>query len=315
MTTDTAAQTALAKPDAPLSAEAAAALAKFDPQDAISFYFNPHIYKQCDRVAGMLAGSTVIPKHLQGNRSNCFMVVAAAFRWRKDPMLVAQHTFVTPNGTLGYEGKLIAAIINTSGQLAPNADGSPGKLKYEYFGQEDTPGRGIRVYARLKGESQDREIKGTVAKWATTHNGSPWPKQPDEQLAYRGARAWGRKHTPELVLGMDADAGPSAEAEEPRDVTPPAAAKADPLIAAVSVPVEVVTPAADAPKGCAHPGLAGRTAAPGKALVCGDCGEEFRGPDREPGADDDAGDAPQPGLFAQEVAKVEEAARGKKGGR
>jgi hypothetical protein len=44
-----------------------------------------------------------------------------------------------------------------------------------------------------------------------------WTKQPDQMLAYSGSRIWGRRHCPEVLLGMlFAD-----ELEDMIDVTPP----------------------------------------------------------------------------------------------
>lgn len=165
----------------------------FDPKDPISFYLDTGIFEQLQRVAKMMATSSLVPAHLQQKVSDCFLVVAQAFRWGMDPFSVAQHTFVL-KGKLGYEGKLIAALVNASGRVE-------GNLRPSYSGTGDA--RKIVITGRLKGETQDREVEGTVGGWKTDNE--MWRKDPDQIGYYRGAREWARRHMPEVVLGIIAD--------------------------------------------------------------------------------------------------------------
>jgi hypothetical protein len=57
-------------------------------------------------------------------------VVSRALTWRLDPYAVAQATYQTPNGQVGYYGSLCQAIIENSGRLDP----SYGGVKYEHVG-------------------------------------------------------------------------------------------------------------------------------------------------------------------------------------
>ena len=86
---------------------------------------------QLQRVAKLMSSASLAPAHLrgEGKLGDCFLVAAQAFRWRMDPFSVAQHTYVL-SGKLGYEGKLIAAIVNASGKLQ-------GSLDYRYSGSGD----------------------------------------------------------------------------------------------------------------------------------------------------------------------------------
>ena len=88
-------------------------------------------------------------------------------------------------------GKLAAGVINAKGKLAE-------RLNYDYTGEGDT--REVRVFARFASEDKPREVS-VKFKDAKTAN-EQWKKQPDQQLAYAGARTWGRRHTPELLLGI-----------------------------------------------------------------------------------------------------------------
>jgi len=167
----------------------------YNPDDPVALYMQPSVFAQLQRVAKLMATSQLVPKHLQGDDkiSDCFLVVAQAFRWRMDPFAVAQCSFVL-SGKLGYEGKLIAAVINASPRLAVS-------LNYEYDGKGDD--RRVRVFATLRGEDKPREVFGTVGEWATQN--PKWKTMQDQMLSYRGAREWSRRHMPEAVLGVYAD--------------------------------------------------------------------------------------------------------------
>lgn len=165
----------------------------YNPNEPSSLYLNTGFFEQAQRAALMLSKSGTIPAHLQGNVSDCFLVIEQAVRWGMSPFAVAQSCYVL-SGKLGYEGKLVAAVVNASPNLKT-------KLNYEYEGEGQN--RRIRVFGTLKGEASPREVIGTVADWRTTNK--QWSTQTDQMLAYRGAREWARRHMPETLLGVYAD--------------------------------------------------------------------------------------------------------------
>jgi hypothetical protein len=166
---------------------------RYDPSDPSSLYLNTSMFEQGMRAAMALSRSGTIPKHLQDNVSDCFQVLEQATRWRMSPFAVAQSCYVL-QGKLGYEGKLVAAVVNASPNLTT-------KLNYEYSGSGQQ--RQVRVFGTLKGEDKPREVIGTVAAWKT--NNGQWNTQTDQMLSYRGAREWARRHMPETLLGVYAD--------------------------------------------------------------------------------------------------------------
>lgn len=176
-------------------ANAAAMPVVVNVDNPASLYLDTAVFNQIQRVAVMLSKAGLAPQHLRGEEkiSDCILVVAQAMRWRSDPFAVAQHTFVT-QGKLGYEGKLIAAMVNSSGKLQEN-------LNYSYSG--DGEARRVVVSGRLRGSDTLREIDGTVAQWKTGNKF--WKENPDQMLAYRGAREWARRHMPEVLLGVNSD--------------------------------------------------------------------------------------------------------------
>jgi hypothetical protein len=165
----------------------------YNPNEPSALYLNTPMFEQAMRSAVMLSRSGTIPKHLQDNPSDCFLVIEQATRWGMSPFAVAQSCYVL-SGKLGYEGKLVAAVVNASPNLKA-------KLNYEYSGSGAQ--RQVRVFGTLKGEEKPREIIGTVAAWQTTN--TQWSTQTDQMLSYRGAREWARRHMPETLLGVYAD--------------------------------------------------------------------------------------------------------------
>jgi hypothetical protein len=188
------------------------------------------------------------PAHLCGKTEACFAVVTKALTWGMDPWAVAASTFQTPDGKVGYEGKLIQAVIEGSGKLSkPIGQGQyfgdwskiRGKFKIEkkptksggvydaavplwtFWGPEEE-GLGIRYKVHLKGQDDPLEFE-FLLKQAFPRNATTWPTRPDIQCHYAAMRALGNVVCPSLIMGVPSrddmgDGGPL----EMRDITPPA---------------------------------------------------------------------------------------------
>lgn len=187
------------KPEAPAPEEKALiakperAMAVYEPDDPVSLYMDGGVFDQLQRVAKLMSCSSLVPDHLKGQIADCSLVAAQAFRWRMDPFAVAQHTFVL-RGKLGYEGKLIAAVVNSNKKIE-------GRLSYTYTGEGNS--RRVTVTGKIHGEPAARTVDGDVANWSTSNE--QWKKDPDQMLAYRGARQWARRHMPEAMIGINAE--------------------------------------------------------------------------------------------------------------
>jgi hypothetical protein len=142
------------------------------------------------RLAEMMARGKLVPDHLRNSPGDCLMVVEQAGRWGMSPFAVEQCTSVI-QGKLMFEGKLVAAALHTSGALAT-------RLSYDYSGEG--AGRVVRVSAVLAGETEPRFVDVRLADAKTTNK--MWTTQPDQQLAYHGARVWARRYAPEVMLGV-----------------------------------------------------------------------------------------------------------------
>lgn len=150
----------------------------------------PHDLSAAMQLANMMATGKLVPAHLQKSPGDCLMVIEQAIRWNMSPFAVAQCTSVI-QGKLMFEGKLVAAALNSSGILEK-------RLKEEFSGVG--PSRKIKLVGTIRGEATPRDIEISLAE-AKTSNGM-WVKQPDQQLIYFATRAWARRHAPEVMLGV-----------------------------------------------------------------------------------------------------------------
>lgn len=150
----------------------------------------PQNIDQAMKLAEMMAASKLVPSHLQKQPADCFLVIEQAMRWGMSPFAVAQCTSVI-SGKLMFEGKLVAAALESCGALS-------GHLDYRFTGEG--PERAIIVSGTLAGDKAPRTV---TVRWkdAKTNN-ALWTKQPDQQLVYHGARVWARRWAPAVILGV-----------------------------------------------------------------------------------------------------------------
>lgn len=164
----------------------------------LSYLLDTARYEHTQRIAQGMAAATLMPKHLRGDSpqialANCFLVVNQALRWGLDPFAVAPETYEV-QGKLGFQGKLIAAVVNARAKLKQ-------RLKYTFDGKgEDLT---VTVSGTFDGEDEARTITLSV-KQAKTQN-QMWIKDPEQKLIYSGVTKWARRHAPEIMLGVMTD--------------------------------------------------------------------------------------------------------------
>lgn len=159
-------------------------------------------------LAKAMSSAKMVPNHLQGSPSDCLMVIEQAMRWQMSPFAVAQATAVV-RGKMCFEGKLVAAAIQTSGVLE-------GRLNYDFEGEGQ--GRKVICSGLIRGEKKPRAVE-VFLKDARTDN-QWWTKTPDQMLSYHSARVWARRHTPEVMLGVYAPEEFDTPSGHVVDVTP-----------------------------------------------------------------------------------------------
>jgi len=150
----------------------------------------PQDMDQAIRLAQAMASAKLVPKHLQGDAGSCLMVVEQAMRWGMSPFAVAQCTS-SISGKLMFEGKLIAAAVESCGAIE-------GGFDYSFSGEGDA--RQVTVSARRRGETNPRQMTIHLRDVRTTNEW--WKKQPDQMLVYSGTRNWARRWTPAAILGV-----------------------------------------------------------------------------------------------------------------
>lgn len=150
----------------------------------------PQSMGEAMELAEFMSKASLIPAHLQGKPGDCLLVVMQAQRWGMDAMSVAQCTSVV-RGKLCYEGKLVSAVLMTMGALKDDLD-------YEFSGSGQN--RRVVVTGTLARSGKTKTVEGTVAQWKTSNEA--WNRDPDQMLAYRGARQWARRHSPSSMMGV-----------------------------------------------------------------------------------------------------------------
>lgn len=154
------------------------------------------------QLADMMAKAGFLARELQ-TPGGALFVIEQSMRWNMSPFAVAMETSFI-QGKPMFSGKIVAAACASTGNIE-------GRLDYEYSGAGDD--RTVRVIGRRRGETAPREV--TVRLRDARTNNRMWQTQPDQQLAYHGARVWARRYTPEVMLGVNS---PEEWDGEPREV-------------------------------------------------------------------------------------------------
>ena len=164
------------------------ALEPMPAKQVVQSEFDPMI-----QTAQFMAKATLsMPKHLHNNPGECLSIVHKALRWGMDPFSVGEKTSII-NGRIMYEGQLVNAVINASGQLQRNLD-------YMIEG-EDAEMRCTCV-GLIKGETEPRKVTIGMPGPTEAKNSPLWKSNPEQQLCYKAARVWCRRFMPEVMLGV-----------------------------------------------------------------------------------------------------------------
>lgn len=207
----------------------------------LAIMFNDKLYERCKQMAKIMADAKgFTPPHLIGMSEACFAVVTRAITWKLDPQAVAQSTYQTPGGRIGYEGKLIQAILENSGRLDGNVEyeligdwdringkfeikkGSTGKdYAAPTWTRKDATeaGAGVIVSAQVKGEAKRRTLKVMLNEMFPL-NSTLWATRPSQQIKYTACRAFAHTVAPGILMGEPFDIDPAA-GQGMKDVTPP----------------------------------------------------------------------------------------------
>lgn len=166
-----------------------------------SMFFDVAKFEHAQRVAKMIATSTMIPEHFRDNLGNCIIALNYAERIQADPFMVMQNMCVI-HGKPGIEGKLVIALLNSSGRFEPVQFRETGNLKKPV---KDDDGclaysKDLRSGTVLEGPMVDWEM--VKAEGWYGKQGSKWKTMPALMFRYRAATYFARVYCPEVLLGM-----------------------------------------------------------------------------------------------------------------
>jgi hypothetical protein len=157
-------------------------------------------FESAQRMAKLLAASTLVPKDYQGNVPNALIAMELASRIGCSVFQVMQNLDII-HGKPSFRASFLIATVNTSGRFSP--------LRFRFTGEPGTKSWGCVAFARDR-ETGDicegAEITIGLAKaegWSTKA-GSKWLTMPQQMLMYRSAAFWVRVYAPELSMGMHA---------------------------------------------------------------------------------------------------------------
>lgn len=204
---------------------------------ALAAMFDDRVFNRMTHVAETLSKAQgFCPPHLIGKVHACFAVVTRSLTWRLDPFAVAQATYEV-GGRIAYEGKLVQAILESSGQIEGNikfeltgdwskVQGKFKKITREKNGRKtefavpdwqdaDEEGLGVIVSAKVRGEAEPRELPFALRE-AFPRNSVLWATRPSQQIKYTAVRAFASTVAPSLFMGVPFDTDQSAGM---RDIT------------------------------------------------------------------------------------------------
>jgi hypothetical protein len=229
----------------------------------LRIFFDPKWREACQTAATSLSKAVgFAPPHLIGKTESCLAVVNLALTWNLSPYMVAACTYQTPGASVGYEGKLVHAILEASRRLV-------GPIRYTHYGDwskvqrkfeikerprqqnrdrggdddrgpikwavptytaQDEIGLGVTVTCRLRGEDVDRRLDFDMVQ-AFPRNSTLWATDPKTQLQYAAVRRLASTVVPSLLMGVPFDGEPDDGgdwASNLVDVTPPLAEPREP---------------------------------------------------------------------------------------
>lgn len=139
----------------------------------------------------MAKADVAIPKHLRNNPGACMAVAMRSFSWGMDPFAVSTKTYLVQD-QIAYEAQLVAAVVHIRAPIKRRPD-------YEYKGDGETRQCIVKV-EMLDGTTKEyiSPKKGDIK----VQNSPLWKSDPDQQLGYYSIRAWARRHTPEVIMGV-----------------------------------------------------------------------------------------------------------------
>tara|TARA_R110000782_G_scaffold124934_2_gene216529 strand:+ start:3094 stop:4083 length:990 start_codon:yes stop_codon:yes gene_type:complete len=178
----------------------------------------PRNGKELMDMANMMAGcGTMVRDFYRNSPGDCAALIMICQPYGFNPYQVSWKTYKASKNAdapVSFEGQLVNAMLNMSAPVK-------GRLKYRYE-NEGTDNLTCTVIGIDKETGEEITYTSPPIKQIPVKNSPLWKGDPQQQLGYYSARAWARRHFPELLLGVytreEIEEAPSV-----RDITPPQA--------------------------------------------------------------------------------------------
>src|SRR6266446_4694184 len=195
---------------------------------ALEIMLNPAMERQVGEIARRMAGARgLTPRHLLGCEEACYAVVLQAINWNLNPFAVACATYQTPGGRIGYEGKLVHAILEQSHRFErdeirhelfgpwenvrgkfeiaessrKDAEGQARYYAKRTWGRKEAQGCGIKVSATLRNGGGERSLS-LLLEQCYPMNSTLWATDPETQIGYTADRRFGTAVVPGIFMGV-----------------------------------------------------------------------------------------------------------------
>lgn len=143
------------------------------------------------------ASGTMVRDFYRNSPGDCAALIMICQPYGFNPFQVSWKTYKaskSADAPVSFEAQLVQSMVNMSAPIK-------GRLKYRYD-NEGTDQLTCTVYGIDKDTGEEIVYKSPPLKQIPVKNSPLWKGDPQQQLGYYSARAWARRHFPELLLGV-----------------------------------------------------------------------------------------------------------------
>ena len=195
----------------PNNMAAATEIAAKVPVSSVVGGFTPS-FKSMDEVIQfaqlMAGGGPMIGSAFRNKPGACLGIIMQASRLSMDPFALSQKSYLVKD-TIGYEAQAVISMLYASGII-------DGRIRYSFEGEGQE--RVCIATAKVKGDPNPITHRSPPYRQIQPKNSPLWKSDPDQQQSYYTARAWGRLHAPDVLMGVYTKE--EAEAMQQPTVTP-----------------------------------------------------------------------------------------------
>lgn len=158
----------------------------------------PKPLAELQEAANLLArAGPMVPPMFQNEPDRCLAIVYQAARWGMDPVAVASQAYFTPDKSgamrINYQAQLVAALVYNRAPIQ-------GRPKISFHGEGAN--RYCHVSIKLRGTKERLDYTSPKIAQIKVKNSPLWFVDPDQQLSYYSIRAWARRWTPDILMGV-----------------------------------------------------------------------------------------------------------------